>query len=266
MDRKIKNLKSILKKLGSVVVAYSGGVDSTFLLKMAFDTLGREKVLAVTAKSEVFPGSELKEARRLAKRLGVRHAVIETHELKNKNFTKNPINRCYYCKKELFSKLKRMAKERKLQYVLDGTNLDDLRDLRFGRKAALELGIKSPLMEARLTKQDIRDASRRMRLPTWSKGAFACLASRFPYDKKINKSELKRIEELEDFLKSLGLKQVRIRMHGEVARIEVEASEITRLIDERVRKRIVNQFKKHGFTYITLDLAGYRSGSMNEIF
>ena len=265
MNKKIKRLQKILKELKSVVVAYSGGVDSTFLLKVAFDTLGKDKVLAVTAKSEVFPDSELKEAKRIARQLGARHIVIKTNELKNRKFINNPVNRCYYCKKDLFSRLGCMAKENKLNHVLDGTNFDDLKDLRFGRKAARELGVRSPMVEAKLTKKDIRKASRAIKLPTWDKGSFACLASRFPHGQKLGSNELKRIEKLEDFLKSLGFRQIRARVHKQIVRIEVGPDEISRFLDEKLRKKIVGRLKNSGFAYITLDLAGYRTGSMNRV-
>ena len=265
MNKKIKRLQRILRELTSVVVAYSGGVDSTFLLKVALDALGKHKVLAVTAKSEVFPGSELKEAKRIARQLGARHIVIKTNELKNRKFINNPVNRCYYCKKELFLKLKKMAKENKLKHVLDGTNFDDLKDLRFGRKAARELGVKSPMAKARITKQDIRKFSKTMKLPTWNKGSFACLASRFPHGQELARSELKRIEKLEDFLKSLGFKQLRVRNYNRLARIEVGAIEINSFFDNVLRKKVVDKFKKAGFDYIALDLDGYKIGTMNTI-
>jgi len=264
--RKIEKLKIILRKLKSVVVAYSGGVDSTFLLKVAKEALGKDNVLAVTARSEVFPESELKDAKTFAMRLGMAHMVIRSYELQNKKFAKNPVNRCYYCKKELFTHLKKIAKNKRLNHVVDGTNFDDLKDLRFGRKAALELGVKSPLMEAGLGKQNIRNLSKEMRLPTWNKGAFACLASRFPYHNTISRNKLRQIEELEDFLKfSLGFKQVRVRMYKNLARIEVGTGEISRFTKEKVRKAVVDKFKGLNCVYVTLDLAGYRSGSMNEV-
>lgn len=264
--RKIEKLKTILKKLKSVVVAYSGGVDSTFLLKVAKEALGKDNVLAVTARSEVFPASELKDAKTFANRLGMAHMIIRSYELQNKKFAKNPVNRCYYCKKELFTHLMKIAKNKRLNHVVDGTNFDDLKDLRFGRKAALELGVKSPLMEAGLGKQNIRNLSKEMRLPTWNKSAFACLASRFPYHSTISRNKLQQIEELEDFLKfSLGFKQVRVRMYKNLARIEVGAGEISRFAKEKVRKAVVDKFKGLNCVYITLDLAGYRGGSMNEV-
>jgi uncharacterized protein len=261
---KSERLKKILKELGSVVVAYSGGVDSTFLLKMAKEVLGKDKVFAVTAKSEVFPEWELKDAKKNARKLGIEHIVIGTEELKNKNFVKNPTNRCYYCKKELFSRLKDMANDKKLSCVIDGANLDDLKDFRFGRKAAKELGVRSPLIEAGFGKKEIRDLSKRLRLPTWNKSTFACLASRFPYGRRIDKKALMRVKRLEVFLKSFGFKQVRVRIHGNLARIEIELDDIKYIVNRKVRKKIVDKFKRLGFTYVALDLGGYRSGSMNE--
>ncbi|PIU41511.1 MAG: TIGR00268 family protein [Candidatus Omnitrophica bacterium CG07_land_8_20_14_0_80_42_15] len=265
MNAKLRKLKAILKQMRSVVVAYSGGVDSTFLLRIAMDTLGKKNVLAVTAKSETFPRSELRCAEKITKQFGAGYLIITTQEFKNKNFVKNPVNRCYHCKKELFSKLKSVAKERNINYVIDGTNFDDLKDLRYGRKAALELGIRSPLMEARLKKIDIRNASRSMRLPTWDKGSFACLASRIPYGQKIEQSSLKKVEAAEDFLKSLNFRDVRVRLHRDLARIEVGVGEIGRFSKKPLRDKVINKFKNLGFSYIVLDLIGYRTGSMNEV-
>jgi len=262
-NRKLNKLKTILKKLDSAVIAYSGGVDSVFLLKTAIDTLGGDRVLAVTAKSELFPDSELKEAEILAKRLGARHIIIKTNELKNNKFVKNPPNRCYYCKKELFSKLKDLARTEGFRHVTDGTNADDLKDIRYGRKAAEELGIKSPLLDAGLTKQNIRDISKSLKLPTWQKGTFACLASRFLNGHKIDKSKLSKIERLEDYLKYLRFNQVRVRLHGDMVRIEVGKGELGRLTAKGLRDKVLKKCKELGFRYITLDLAGYRTGSMN---
>jgi len=263
-DKKLKNLKNKLKLCGSVVVAYSGGVDSTFLLKIAKDVLGKKNVLAVTAKSEVFPDRELKEAQVYANKLGIDHIIIRTKELKNRKFVNNPINRCYYCKKELFSKLKEMAKKEKINHVIEGTNFDDLKDLRFGPKAAKELNVKSPLLEARLGKKDIRKISKGIKLPTWNKPTFACMASRLPYHQTIKKKDLKRIESLENFLRSQGFRQVRVRIDKNAARIEVESKKIHRLVAEHMRAKILNKFKGLDFTYVTVDLKGYRTGSMNE--
>ncbi|MCM8781971.1 MAG: ATP-dependent sacrificial sulfur transferase LarE [Candidatus Omnitrophica bacterium] len=262
MDKKLIRLKKILKELKSVVVAYSGGVDSSFLLKVAVDTLGRENVLAVTARSETYPYREFKEAKDLAQRIGARHKVINTSELKIKGFKKNPINRCYYCKKELFLKLKNIAKREKLNYCLDGTNYDDLKDQRFGRFAAQELDIRSPLLTARITKDEIRRFSKTLKLKTWNKPAFACLASRFPYRSKITKKGLSMVEKAEEFLRGFGIRQVRVRHYGEIGRIEVFPEDIKILLDPKNAKMISQKFKKLGFLYTMVDLEGYKTGSM----
>ncbi|MEK7867751.1 MAG: ATP-dependent sacrificial sulfur transferase LarE, partial [Candidatus Omnitrophota bacterium] len=219
---KIEELKGILKRMGSVVVAFSGGVDSSFLLKMAKDILQDGNVLAVTAVSETYTSSELKQAKRFAKKLGVRHKIIFTDELKNKNFTKNPINRCYYCKKELFCKLNEIARKQGFNYVLDASNTDDAKDYRPGSIAKKELGVRSPLMEAGFSKYDIRRYSTKLKLETAMLPSMACLASRFPYGEKINKKTLVKIEAAEDFIKRQGISQVRVRFHNNIARIEVE--------------------------------------------
>lgn len=259
---KFKRLKKILRGLKSVVVAYSGGVDSTFLLKAAVVALGRENVLAVTARSETYPEKEFREAKVLAKQIGSRHKVITTSELKIKGFKSNPVNRCYYCKKELFSKLKNIAKLEKLNYCVDGTNYDDLKDVRYGRFAADELGIRSPLLKAGLTKKDIRKFSRELNLKTWDKPSFACLASRFPYKSSITREKLSVVEKAEEFLNSLGIRQVRVRHYGNLARIEVYPEDIKILLNSRNAERISQKFKKLGFLYTTVDLEGYRTGSM----
>jgi len=259
---KIEHLKKILLGLKKVVVAYSGGLDSTFLLKVAIDTLGRENVLAVTARSETYPYSEYIEAKRIAKRIGVGHLTIKTDELKLRNFKSNPVNRCYYCKEELFKKLGEIRKKCGFNYALDGTNYDDLKDVRHGRKAALELGVRSPLLEARMTKDDIRKLSKRLKLPTWDKPSFACLASRIPFNSKITKTDLKKINEAETYLRRFGLKQVRVRLHKDIARIEVLKSDFDKVL--KLQDLIVRRLKEIGFIYITLDLCGYRTGSMHE--
>jgi len=259
---KLKNLKKILNSLKSVVIAYSGGLDSTFLLKVAIDVLGRKNVLAVTARSETYPEREYNQARALAKRMGARHMTIRSGELSLAKFTANPVNRCYYCKRELFRKLDDIRKRRGMAAVIDGTNLDDLKDIRHGMKAANELGVVSPLLEARITKADIRRFSKKLKLPTWSKPSFACLASRIPFNKEIKKSDLARIGRAEDFLKDLGFKQVRVRLHGDIARLEFYKSDFRRL-DARAIGRITAKLKILGFRYVCLDLEGYRTGSMH---
>lgn len=255
-------LKKILKKLKRVVVAYSGGLDSTFLLKSAIDTLGRDNVLAVTAVSRTYPLSEFRQARRLARYIGARHMVIHTDELSDRRFSSNPVNRCYFCKKELFGKLDAIKKEKGMRYVLDGTNRDDLKDIRHGRKAARELGVISPLVDAGITKSDIRSLSRRLRLPTWDKPSFACLASRIPFNDKITIAKLSKIDKAESYLKKMGFKQVRVRLHEPVARIELYGEDMDKAV--RLHAKIVKSMQKLGFVYITLDLAGYRTGSMHE--
>lgn len=260
--RKIDKLKKILKNLKSVVVAYSGGLDSTFLLKMAVDTLGKNNVIAVTARSQTYPASEYRDAVKNVKRIGARHITIRTSELDMKNFRENPVNRCYYCKKELFKKLDQIKKKYSMGHVLDGTNYDDLKDIRHGRKAAGELRVKSPLLESGMTKRDIRKLSKTLKLPTWDKPSFACLASRIPFYEKIDKKDLAKIEKAESLLRRLGFRQVRVRLHKDIARIEVMKEDFGKAV--KFNGSIVNKLKRAGFTYIALDLAGYRTGSMHE--
>lgn len=261
-NQKLKKLQCILKDLKRVVIAYSGGLDSTFLLKTAMDTLGTSNVLAVTARSETYPYSEYKEAVNIAKGLFARHVTIDTEELKIKNFKSNPVNRCYYCKKELFKTLDAIRKKRKMDYILDGANLDDLKDIRYGMKAAKELGVHSPLLEARFTKKDIRQLSRCLKLPTWDKPSFACLASRFPFNDEIAKKDLLRIDKAEEFLRKIGFRQVRVRLHRDIARIEIGEKDFGKAL--RFKDSIIKKLKSLGFVYIALDLAGYRTGSMHE--
>lgn len=261
MDR----LKRILKKMGKAVIAFSGGVDSTFLVKAAKDVLGRKNVLAVTATSETFPKSELKDARRLARSIGVKHMVIRTKELEDPNFKTNPPRRCYYCKSELFGKLSRIAERGGFRYVADASNYDDRKDFRPGALAAKENKVRSPLKEARLTKDDIRRLSKRLGLPTWDKPSYACLASRIPYYEAVTGKKLNRIEAAEEAVrKRFVLKQVRVRSHGDIARIEVAPEDIRRLIDDKAGGDIVKRLNALGFKYVTVDLKGYRTGSMNE--
>jgi pyridinium-3,5-biscarboxylic acid mononucleotide sulfurtransferase len=261
-ETKLARLQRMLGDIGSCVIAYSGGVDSTFLCKVAYDVLGKN-VLAVTAASSTYPQRELSEAKRLAKTIGIAHIVIRSEELNIKNFTENPPDRCYYCKKTLFKKLRQLAKDHEFSKVLDGSNTDDMFDYRPGGKARKELGVLSPLKDAGLTKADIRALSRAMHLPTAEKPAAACLASRFPYGMKITKERLKQVESAEQFLHLLGIRQCRVRYHNEIARIEVPTADFQTILTHT--SRIIKQFKKLGFIYITLDLEGYRTGSLNEV-
>lgn len=260
---KFENLKNLLGEMGKVLVAFSGGVDSSFLLKVAVDVLG-ENVLAIIASSETYPEKERDEAVKLAKRLNVRHEVIQTKELENPDFAHNPPERCYFCKMELFSKLKDIAESEGIPYVLDGSNFEDTSDFRPGAKAAEELGVRSPLKEVGLVKEEIRQLSKYVDLPTWNKPSLACLSSRFPYFTEIESESLKQVAQAEEFLKGLGFNQVRVRHHGQIARVEIEPQEFSKIVEKATKEKIINAFKKFGFIYITLDLAGFRSGSMNE--
>ncbi len=261
MMDKLKKLKEILEKMGSVLVAYSGGVDSTFLLKVAGEALGH-KVLAVTADGPTYPAQELAFAKKMAKSLGIRHTVIKTSELEDKNFTANPLNRCYFCKKELFNKLKVLALKFKLNFVVDASNVSDKLDFRPGNIAKRELGIRSPLQESGLNKEYIRRLSKRLGLSTWDKPTLACLASRIPYGIKVTAELLGRINKAEMYLRNLGFKQVRLRHYNGLCRIEVPKKDIPLLMNKR--NSIVEKLKRWGYNYVTLDLEGYRSGSLNE--
>jgi len=258
------SLKTKLASFGSVVVAFSGGVDSTFLLRVAIDVLGKEKVLALTATSPTYPEFEFQEACRLAKLFGARQLVVESNELEIPGFAKNDKRRCYHCKSELFSICRDKARELGYAEILDGSNLDDLQDYRPGREAACELAVRSPLLEAGLGKEDIRTLSRQLGLSTAEKQAFACLSSRFPYGTEITAERLHQVDQCETFLRQQGFNNYRVRYHGEVARIEVAPTELERLFNPELRESVINSFKAAGFTYVTLDLQGYRTGSMNE--
>ncbi|MCK8816127.1 ATP-dependent sacrificial sulfur transferase LarE [Natroniella sulfidigena] len=264
LDQKYQKLQNIITELGSVVIAFSGGVDSTFLSKVCKDVLG-DNAVAVTARSSTYPEREFKEAKELAEEIGIEQVVIISEETEVDGFANNPPDRCYYCKHELFSKVEEVAKERNIKYVLDGSNYDDLQDFRPGMKAAEELEVVSPLKEAELTKDDIRELSKRLGLPTWNKPAFACLSSRFPYGEEINEEKLSMVEQAEDYLIELGFKQFRVRHHEQIARIEVAPEERKKFFELEVMDQISAKLKEIGFTYVTLDLAGYRPGSMNEV-
>jgi uncharacterized protein len=261
-EKKVQQLQQLLLSFKSCAIAYSGGVDSTFLCKFAYDTLG-ENALAVTATSSMYPERELEDARQFAKDIGIHHIIIHSEELDIPRFSDNPPDRCYYCKKELFQKILQIAKQHHLNTVLDGSNADDTFDYRPGARALNELGIRSPLKEVGLTKQEIRRLSASLHLRSSEKPAFACLASRFPYGTQITPSRLKQVQSAEEYLFSLGVTQCRVRYHDHIARIEVPAEEIPLIITNH--HKIIKRFKTLGFTYITLDLEGYRTGSLNEV-
>lgn len=264
-EEKYDQLKINIGAMESVLVAFSGGVDSTFLLRVAVDVLGADRVLALTATSPTYPQYEFEESCRLAAAMGVRQVVVASGELNNPAFTRNDQRRCYHCKSMLFRLCQQKAAELGFNEVLDGSNLDDLDDFRPGRDAVVELRVRSPLLEAGLTKEEIRSLSRQLGLPTAAKQAFACLSSRFPYGTEITPERLSQVERCEAFLREQGFVNYRVRYHHDIARIEVAVAELPRLLDPPLRDAVVGACKAAGFAYVTLDLQGYRTGSMNEV-
>lgn len=260
---KLALLKENLQAVDKMLIAFSGGVDSTFLLAVAKEVLGDE-VTAVTVRSASFPQREYQSAVDFTRQLGIRHLFLTIEELAIPGFAENPPNRCYLCKKEIFSTISALAQSRGIAFVADGSNFDDLLDYRPGHQALLELGIVSPLRDAGMIKDEIRQLSREMRLPTWDKPAFACLSSRFPYGERITREKLAMVEAAEDYLVSIGFNQLRVRIHGPIARIEVSPVERRRFFSEEMMDQVADRLKEIGFAYISLDLQGYRMGSLNE--
>ncbi|MEK7671112.1 MAG: ATP-dependent sacrificial sulfur transferase LarE [Bacteroidota bacterium] len=265
VNAKHLKLQSILNGMESVAIGYSGGVDSTLLLKVAADVLG-DKAVAMIGRSETYPTREFEEAVKIAESIGARYHIVQTEETDILKFKENPANRCYFCKTELFGKLDDIAEREGLRWIADGTITDDVGDFRPGMKAKSENNVRSPLLEAELSKVEVREISKHLGLPTWDKPAFACLSSRFPYGMSITKENLTKVDNAETLLRDLGFRFFRVRFHDErTARVEVGKEEIARLLDDDLRERIVAHMKQLGFTYITLDLQGYRTGSMNEV-
>jgi len=265
LDRKLEALQDILRSMRRVIVAFSAGVDSTFLLKVAIDTLGPANVLAATARSDSLSRAEFEEACRLADRFGSPHRIIDTEEMKDPNYRANPTNRCYFCKTELYTKLRPILEQEGYTAILNGINADDLGDFRPGIQAAKDNNVRAPCVEAGLTKEDIRLLSERMGLPTYDKPASPCLASRIQYGEEITPAKLRMVEQGEAFLRTLGLRECRVRHHNNLARIEVPADRIAEFMQPEVRAKIDAAFRKMGYTYVTMDMRGFRTGSMNEV-
>jgi len=264
IDQKWDYLRSLLTGMKGAVLAYSGGVDSSVLLRAASEVLG-PNLIAVTAISETYPPGELEPAKQFAAALEVRHLVLSTAELARDEFARNAPDRCFHCKSELFSKLRQIADSEGIAHILDGSNADDVHDYRPGRTAARELAVRSPLAEAGLTKQDIRSLARRMNMPMWDKPSLACLSSRIPYGTRITLDLLRKIQAAEDIVRAVGIRQVRVRHHGDIARIEVSQEDLLRFSAAEVRQRVVAAFKELGYAYVCLDLEGYRTGSLNAV-
>ncbi len=260
--QKLDKLKEYIRGLGSLAIGYSGGVDSTFLLAVAHEVLG-EKAIAVTSADVSVPKRELQEAQAFCSEHGIRHIMADVDPLQSEGYRNNHPDRCYHCKHMIFSKIMEIARKNDIEYVAEGSNIDDLGDYRPGLKAVEELGVKSPLREAGLKKDEIRTLSKAMGLPTWSKPAYACLASRFVYGEEINEEKLRMIDEAEQFLIEHGFLQERVRMHGDMARIEVAPEEIMRMAEDKMRETVYRRLREIGFRYVALDMKGYRTGSMN---
>ena len=263
LEEKEQRLRQMLKGYGSVMIAFSGGVDSAYLAYVAHSEMG-DRMIAVTGDSASYPTFQRALAERLTTQFGIRHEMIFTQEFEDQNYTDNPPNRCYYCKTELYTRLSELARERGFQVICDGTNADDASDYRPGRQAARESGVQSPLLECGLTKADIRELSRRAGLPTWNEPASACLSSRVPYGQVVTIEKLSMVDKAEIALKQLGFRQIRVRHHGDVARIEVADEEMLRALDINMAQKMSDALKAIGFKYVALDLEGYRTGSLNE--
>lgn len=262
MDPQLEALRAILATMPSALVCFSGGVDSAFVLKVAHDVLG-ERALGMTALSPALPETERAEAGALARELGVAHALVDSHEIDDPSYVANPTNRCYYCKSELYTVAQREAKARGFAVILNGTNLDDLGDHRPGLDAAREANVRSPLVEAKFTKADVRRCAQLVGLRVWDKPAAACLSSRIPYGTAVTPARLRQIDDAETAVRDLGLRQIRVRFHGELARVEVAQDEMDRAF--ALRREIAAACRAAGFAFVTLDLEGYRTGSLNEV-
>ena len=263
LEAKLRHLGEIFQPMRAVIVAFSGGVDSTFVLKVAHDTIG-DRVLALTTTSPTMPDQDRVNALEMAQRIGARHVVIDSNELEIPGYAQNPLNRCYLCKHNLFTVCEAKAREFAIDEIVDGLNLDDLNDYRPGIQAATEKRVRHPLVEAQLTKAEVRELSRGLDLPTWDRPASPCLSSRFPYGTQITLEALQKVEQGEQVLRQMGFRVARVRYHGEVARLEVEAREISRLLETETREKVDSALKSIGFRFVTVDLKGFRSGSLNE--
>lgn len=263
LDQKEQALRQRLQSLGSVIIAFSGGVDSAYVAYVAAQVLG-DRVLAVTAESPSYPAAHKQDALKFVERFGLRHLIINTEEVHDPRYRSNPANRCYYCKTELYAKLVPLAKERGFAAICDGVNVDDLGDFRPGRQAAKEAGVLSPLVECGITKAEVRELSRRAGLPTWDKPASACLSSRIPYGMEVTVEKLNVIEQGEDILRRLGFKIFRVRHHGDIVRLEFGQEDLPRAMSMEMAEHLTREFKALGFKYVTLDLEGYRTGALNE--